>query len=813
MKRTISKYKSYIITALITIILIVIFMMVKNIYPFGKNILFLTSDDYSNQYIGYFTILSNMITSMKMSFFNFNLGIGMPILNVIATHVSSPINMIIYLLIKDKLLASNIMMSIKPVLIALTTLYYLNYKHGDKWSNIIFSLLYAFSAFLIVNIVEVMWIDQLIYLPLLTMGIEELITKKDNRMYIISLLLIMITNYYTAYMLCTYSLLYFVIYLFIYCKDNKKKVVLDFIKSSLLCALLCSFLYLPLLNMLKNTNLLNQNYEILHVGFNIFDFICAHFNGFRASYYIEDTIAPNIFCGVVSLVLLIIFIFNKKVDKKEKKLLLIMLSLFYFFLRISELDFVMHFFHYPNGIFYRYSFIYSFILILIGASSINKIKDLDHEDFIKSVVVMGILLIIIGIIMPTKLTINVLLINIGIIIIYFVIFKLFKNIKLMKYIFSIICIIEIFTYMMLSLQVGDSSFFTSRDTGITDYIKSTDNSIYRIQKFNDYYTIGTVLDDYYGIENYNSLINSNVTNMFINLGMLNNNIDGYIYFMNNPVINTMFGIKYAYNVSDRDPIYFDKLTSDIYVNKYFKSLAYTTDSDLLKLDINQDNPMDIFNDYVYLSTKVDKVFEEVKYDSNIINFNGAETIYIHLNDNVDKIIINGYTYTNKKDKNTCLYYEDDLTNINTDYITFEKGNSYKVQFSYIDDTKEKVKFYKLNNIKFQEFYNKLGEVSIEKFTSDSIKLSSNNDKDTLIYTSIPYEDGWKVLVDGKEVNKDKVMNALLAIKVEKGNHTIDIKYEEPYYNVGVYITCTILVLLSINSIKVIVKEEYEEVSE
>ena len=89
MKRFLNNYKSYLITAFIAITLIVLFMVVKSVYPFGKNILFLTTDDYSNQYIGYFTIISNMITSMKMSFYTFNLGIGMPFLNIITFPISS----------------------------------------------------------------------------------------------------------------------------------------------------------------------------------------------------------------------------------------------------------------------------------------------------------------------------------------------------------------------------------------------------------------------------------------------------------------------------------------------------------------------------------------------------------------------------------------------------------------------------------------------------------------------------------------------------------------------------------------------------
>ncbi len=810
MRKFLNNYKSYLITAFIAITLIAVFMVVKNVYPFGEKVIFVSTEDFINQYVGYFALFSKMITSMKMSFFTFNLGIGMPFLNVITTHVTSPINLLIYLLCKDKLLSFSIMMLIKPLLVSLSTLYYLNYKRGKKWSNIIFSLLFAFNAFLLVYISEVMWIDQLIYLPLLTMGIEELIDKNDKRLYIISLLLIMLTNYYTAYMLCVYSLIYFSLYLFIYRKYDKKKAIFDFIKSSLLCALLCSFLYLPLLNVFKNTNLLVQNYIIDHVEFGLLDFICAHFNRLTPSYSINDNVAPNIFCGVSSLVLLIIYICNRKIDKKEKKLLLMMLTIFYLLLRVNVLNYVMHFFHHPNGIFYRFSFIYSFILMLIGSSSITKIKDLESKDFNLSLIIMSIILIILGLLMPNKLTLTILLINTGLIVLYFVIFKLSKTIKYMKYVFSAVCIIEIFVYMMFNIPIGNTDYNAIYDSSRYDYIKSYDTDIYRIHSHNNFITVGSAINDYYGFNNYNSTINSNVTNMFINLGILNNNINGYIYSIDNPMLNTMFGIKYILSDVPTNDTYYDNVISNIYVNKYFKSLAYTTNTDLLNLEINQDNPIDIFNDYAYLSTGVKNLFEEVKYDNNTLDFNGEETIYAYLNNNFDKMVIDGYTYTNNKSVNSCFYYDNNLTNMNTDLFYFEKGSSYKITFYYKDNNKEKVKYYKINNKKFKEFYNKLGDAKIVEFNNDNIKLSTKVDKETLIYTSIPYEEGWKVFVDGKEANKEKVMNALLAIKVDKGEHVIDIKYEEPNYNIGVYITSALLIILSINSIRVIIKDREDE---
>ena len=806
MKKYLNRYKSYIITTIIAIFIIAILMMVKKLYPIGNYVL-ASGDDYTNQYYPYLVVFKNMMSNYEISFYTFNLGIGLPFLNIFTSYIISLFNIPLLLLIKDELLFSNIVMLIKPIFISLSMLFYLNHKNGNKSSNIIFSILYGFCAYSTIYITNIMWIDQLIYLPLLTYGIEELINKKDNRTYIAILLLVMLTNYYIAYMLCIYSLIYFSIYLFLYSKNNKKEIIINFIKSSLLCALLCSFLYIPLTNTFRNTNLLAQNYNVIRSEFNIFDFIAAHLNGYQPSLLVEESVAPNIFCGLISFVLLVIFIFNKKVDKKEKLLLLSMSVIFYLFFRMRELDYIINFFHFPNGLFYRSSFVYSFLLSIIGSISINKISHIDKKDFNKTFIIIFIFFIILGIVMPSKLDINILLLNICLVIVYYVIFRLNKKINVITFIF---CIVEILLFMILFVRTSDTNTISYDNKSMISEIKSIDSGIYRIHDhlsedgFN-----GSASGNYYGINNYSSLISSNVTKMFINLGLINNNVNGYVYNNNVPVFNTMFGIKYYIDDRNVSSDYFDKISNNIYKNKYFKSLAYSTNIDLLKLDINQDNPVDIYNDYVYLSTGIENLFEELKYNTDKVKLDGTYETYIYLPSNIDKFIVNGYTYKNSKEYISFIRFDKDFAIINTNFIYFEKDKEYDIEFYYKDSNKEKVKYYKINKNKFDEFYKRIGDVSILEFNSDKIKLSYDGDN-SLIYTSIPYEEGWKVFVDDKEVSKDKVMDALLAIRVEEGKHIIDIKYEEPYYNIGVYITCTILILLSINNIRVIIKDREDE---
>ena len=46
----------------------------------------------------------------------------------------------------------------------------------------------------------------------------------------------------------------------------------------------------------------------------------------------------------------------------------------------------------------------------------------------------------------------------------------------------------------------------------------------------------------------------------------------------------------------------------------------------------------------------------------------------------------------------------------------------------------------------------------------------------LIFTTIPYDEGWKVYIDGKRVETIQVLDSLLAIPSEAGEHEIEFVY-------------------------------------
>ena len=96
----------------------------------------------------------------------------------------------------------------------------------------------------------------------------------------------------------------------------------------------------------------------------------------------------------------------------------------------------------------------------------------------------------------------------------------------------------------------------------------------------------------------------------------------------------------------------------------------------------------------------------------------------------------------------------------------------------------------LNQDVFEEGYNKLSKsvMTTTKLTGSSMEGTINAQENGLFYTSVPYEEGWKAYVDGKEVTITPVGNALVAFNLDKGEHTIKLEYYPKGFAIGLTVT-------------------------
>ena len=107
------------------------------------------------------------------------------------------------------------MVLIKCALSASTMAYYLKKTFNrNDFTITAFGIMYAFCGFFVAYYWNIMWIDAMYLLPLVVLGIQKLIDENKAKLYVVSLFITFIANYYMAFMVCIFSLIYYFVYYF-----------------------------------------------------------------------------------------------------------------------------------------------------------------------------------------------------------------------------------------------------------------------------------------------------------------------------------------------------------------------------------------------------------------------------------------------------------------------------------------------------------------------------------------------------------------------------------------------------------------------
>jgi uncharacterized membrane protein YfhO len=102
---------------------------------------------------------------------------------------------------------------------------------------------------------------------------------------------------------------------------------------------------------------------------------------------------------------------------------------------------------------------------------------------------------------------------------------------------------------------------------------------------------------------------------------------------------------------------------------------------------------------------------------------------------------------------------------------------------------------------FKDGYDKLKKdsLNVTEFEDTSIKGTINASEDGVLYTSINYDTGWSVYIDGEKVSSSDIVSigndALLGVNITAGEHTVEFKYMPEGLILGMLISITALILM------------------
>lgn len=829
------KHKLYIITFLISLIIISIIYILKGITPFGNKSLL--DVDFFHQYGPMLGELHDRIYSGKSLIYSFNLGLGIPFFRNFLNYMSSPFNIIILLFSHKNILTSySFIIGLKAVFSACTMVYFLSHKFKSKDLILIpLGIMYGFSAYYVAYYWNIMWLDGMVFLPLITLGIEYIINEHKWKFYTIWLTIMLISNYYIGYMICIFSVLYFIFYsIHIFKKTNLKsyiKTIGIFTGASILSGMIASVFLIPLFISLKSISATGDYFPFFkYYKFTIEEFLKYHLTGVSSTVFHSDSVnAPNISAGILSIILFFPFILNKNISIKTKICYLCLLIFFILAFFWVPLDFIMQGFHTPNDLPYRYSFLYTFVIIIISAYSLLNIKKFPLKLLIIECILLFIVLI--SLLNSSWKGINNMMIIVNIVssLLYLIIYIVYLKKNSLKNILIFISICIIATTTILTFNKNwhinhDIKSFNedyTKNKELINYINGLNtNKFYRIEKtpvmtFND-----PAWYNYYGMTTFSSMAYESMAKLQHNLGIPGNLINSYYYVQNTPIYNLMFNINYFIGTNNDEKNYITIVNENNSVNLFLYNigLGFAVQDDLINWDYKNNNPFIVQNDYVKKSSNISNIF-------NKFGFIEKSIIYESDNEIVIKYIYppttdNLYFYSNSYQINyftinNDLYYLNDLYSSSdkvNEEIFVANINAYKEKYIININTKSQptelyisfLKFdnavdydnlfylYTMDNQKFIDTFNilKQNRLHINEFKENYIKADITVDESKLIYTSIPYDEGWNIYVDNSKTDTLKLGGSLLAFRVAEGNHTIIFKYIPKGFKIGLLLTIT-----------------------
>ena len=347
--------------------------------PFGMNSVLIM--DMSNQYNEFYCGLKH-IGSLGDVYFSWAKALGGNYIGVFAYYLSSPLSIVTLLCPNEKMPICLLFLTcVKIGLCGLTFGIFLNKRHtragrrNERAYIILFSICYAMMSYNVVYSLSLMWLDAVIWLPLVILGIETVVLEDRCGLLIFSFAGIFISTYYLSYMVGIFSCIYLLYAICVMKREDVKikRILLKFAGSAAGAAALGAWLLVPTFFSLLQGKIGGDNYKNNHItNYRLSDLfkklVLGSYDG------IKIRVTPFLYCGIIVFILFFAYFFIKSISRKQRLFtgaitLSLLLSTF-----ILQVDKAWHVFQLPNWFPYRYAFLLSFMMVLTASEAFLRMK-------------------------------------------------------------------------------------------------------------------------------------------------------------------------------------------------------------------------------------------------------------------------------------------------------------------------------------------------------------------------------------------------------------------------------------------------------
>jgi len=829
------KTDKYLLAAFsIPTLLMLLLFIINGIYPFGGRS-FLYMDMY-HQYMPFFSEFVEKIKAGEGLAYSWNVGVGSNFLALYVYYLASPLHWLAFLFPKEHLLEfMSYLVIFKLGLCGLTSCIYLQ-KHFRVKSPVIvlISCFYAMSGFMAAYNWNIMWLDCVVLLPLIMLGLEMLVKEGKWVLYCVTLALSIYTNFYLSIMICIFLVLYFVVQWLL--ENRSLRAIRDFAMFSLLAGGLAAILLVPEVCAILETDFGDIDFpNKWEPYFDLLDVLARHCMLVPCHRQLDHW--PNIFCGSAVLFMIPLYATNRGIPAKRRFAYLGLAGVILLGFSVNMLDFVWHGLNYPDSLPGRQSYIYIFLVLIMCTDAFLHMKEVSREKILQSYL-LGVAFLLFcekfapeEYFTPLVMWITLIFMTVYAAIAYVYRGKLFEDVSegqetpatddqttsdmgtaakkgekksLQKALIFLLLLTVVLENGINTINTSLGTVSRSDYLGeIPDYqalyaqVREEQEGFFRVEKFERTTKNDGTLAGYPTASVFSSTLNSAVADMYEKLGMRHSKVY-YGYDGATPLTSALLNVQYLFGKTENDAVYEantaeDRLFSAIgsqgnltlYKCNYSLPFGYVVQEDF-DMSGSTGNPISVQNQMVKdlgvrgnLFTKknaeqedddVKLVVEETGYYYMVVNSGGTSKVKVSSG--------NGSLTFNDLKKN-CIIYAG----------YFEKGELVKFTNGDEEDESPKIKLnaYRLNTEVLKEALDILGAVHLENVEYDSRHICGNISLKEAgkMVLSVPYEHGWTVRVDGKKVETGLFGDCLMTISLTAGKHEITMDYVPYGQNVGI----------------------------
>lgn len=829
------------------------------LYPFGGKTLM--SGDYTLQYIPLYRALGHLFQSGDIGalYWSWNKGLGGVMSPVWSFNSLSPISLIIGLSPAKYLNFAVFTTTLLRNGLASLTFYYFLYKryqvHKNRLLGLIVSTAYGLNGFFIANQVNPNFLDNLILLPLLLIGVEKILDGQKSFKYTFVLAAMFVIQFYTAFMSAVFVIFYTIFYAF--SKEQKiqesVKQILRLVGYSLLGLALSAMWLLPVFYALLETKVAGAkpdpwNFSFVYNPLKLFlKFLPGAINGEEWG---DSHSLPNIYISLLGMLGLARFFFANQIKIRQKIVTFtVLVTLILAFSNYAPIRF-WHMLQMPVGFYYRNAFVLSFFLLLLAYLALRTTENWTYLQLVGTgAIILFALVVAIGVRSDWKYS---LLTNGQLGVSIFLLLAMVLLLILPKPRSFNLLLILLFTMVDLGVNAGlavKHNLWLSDKTTLGNEAKTEASykalkidqaGLTRLEKsswgtWNDSLTY-----NYYGVNHFTSSIEYNTLEFLGKLGLQSSTAIS-VYTGGTPLTDALVNLNQFIETGNWDvqtrkfnPVYFqevkkaDNLT--LFKNRNVLGLGYSGDDSLMKLQLKADNPIEnqnalykgIFGDEKDIFEPITSGYLSLTLDNMDIDPHRGGRMMKRVSP--DKPAVIRLSFTPQDNKSYYLYAPKIMrydmgtftAKLNDEgYRMFDRfrhpqiwglasqaqGESQVLELTLDND--DPIDLGDLNVYSFDDdrFKVAIKGNSVTKWTPKKVSSTYLAGDVTQVqgrhylYTSIPYNKGWQVKVDGKAVKTEKVFGSMLAFQLNPGHHKIEANYIAPGLRLGIFLSCLSLMIM------------------